>query len=66
MSVMRVESRTPVTFKMELFATIVKGWKPSKIVTKGSLVDVTQIQIPFEHSDNKRSSFIPQLECSSK
>ena len=66
MSVMRVESRTPVTFKMELFATIVKGWKPSKIVTKSSLVDVTQIQIPFEHSDNQRSSFIPQLECSSK
>ena len=66
MSVMRVESRTPVTSKMELFATIVKGWKPSKIVTKSSLVDVTQIQIPFEHSDNQRSSFIPQLECSSK
>ena len=38
MNVMRVKSRLPATSKIELLVTIVKGWKPSKIVTKGSIL----------------------------
>ena len=38
MSVMRVRSRLPATSKIELFVTIAKGWKPSKIVTKSSIL----------------------------
>ena len=38
MNVMRVKSRLPATSKIALLVTIVKGWKPSKIVTKGSIL----------------------------
>ena len=37
MSVMRVGSRTAVTCMMELFGKNVKGLKPSKNITKGSI-----------------------------
>ena len=38
MSVMRVKSRLPAISKIELFVTIFNGWKPSKIVTKSSIL----------------------------
>ena len=31
---MTVESRSPATYKMELFVTFAKGWKPSKTVRR--------------------------------
>ena len=46
MSVRRVESRTPATSKMEVFALIAKGWKPSKIFSKSSILDVTGVLDP--------------------
>ena len=46
MFVMRIVSRTSAKFKMELFVTIVKEWKLSKIVTKSSILDVTVVLDP--------------------
>ena len=43
MSVTRVGSRTPATYKMEIFVTIVKEWKLSKIVTDSSIFDVSEV-----------------------
>ena len=46
MYVMRVGSRTPATSKMEIFVTIVKEWKLSKIDTNSSVLDVTMVLDP--------------------
>ena len=39
--VMRVESRTPATSRMEFFMAIIKKWKLLNIVPKSSILDVT-------------------------
>ena len=44
----------PATSRMDLFATIVKGWKPLKIVTKSLILDVTEVLISFGPSDNQQ------------
>ena len=36
-------SRTAVTFKMELFVTVVNGWKPLTINTKNSILNVAAV-----------------------
>ena len=41
MSVMRAGSKAPATSRIEIFVTIVKEWKLSKIVTNSSILDVT-------------------------
>ena len=41
--VMRVGSRTPAKSKIELFVTIAKKWKLSKIGTKSSILNVTVV-----------------------
>ena len=46
MSLMRVGSRTPAASKMEIFVTIGKEWKLSKIVTNSSILDVTEVLDP--------------------
>ena len=46
MSVMRVGSRTPVTSVLEIFVTIVKEWKLSKIATNISTLNVTMVLDP--------------------
>ena len=46
MSVIIVGSRTPVASKMEIFVTIIKEWKLSKIVTNISILDVTIVLDP--------------------
>ena len=33
-------SKTPATSKMEIFVTIVKEWRLSKIITNSSILDV--------------------------
>ena len=43
---MRVTSKVPATSKMEIFLTIVKEWKLSKIVTNSSILDVTVVLDP--------------------
>ena len=47
MSVMRVGSRMPAASKMEIFVTIVKEWKLSKIVTNSSNLDIAVVPDPF-------------------
>lgn len=44
----------PATSRMDLFATIVKVWKPLKIVTKSLILDVTEVLISFGPSDNQQ------------
>ena len=44
----------PATSRMDLFATIVKGWKPLKIVTKSLILDVAEVLISFGPSDNQQ------------
>ena len=46
MSVIRVGLRTLATSEMEIFVTIVKEWKLSKIVTNSSILDVTVVLDP--------------------
>ena len=36
--------RSPATFKMELFVTVVNDWKQLLIVTKSSILDVIWVQ----------------------
>ena len=43
---MRVTSKVPATSKIEIFVTIVKEWKLSKIVTNSSILDVTVVLDP--------------------
>ena len=43
---MRVGSRTPATSKIEIFVTIVKEWKLSKIVINSSILDVSEVVNP--------------------
>ena len=43
MFVMRVGSKTPATSKIEIFVTIVREWKLSKIVSNSSILDVTVV-----------------------
>lgn len=40
---MRIRFRTTARPKMELFVTIIIGWKPLIIVTKGSILDVAGV-----------------------
>ena len=47
MSVMRIGSTTPATSRMEFIVTMVKDWKPLKIVTKSSILDVTEVVDPI-------------------
>ena len=46
MSAMGVGSTMPATFKMEIFVTIVKESKLSKIVINSSILDVTVVLDP--------------------
>ena len=46
MSVIRVGLRTLATSDMEIFDTIVKEWKLSKIVTNSSVLHVTVVLDP--------------------
>ena len=46
MSVIIVGSRKPAASKVEIFVTIVKEWKLSKIVTNISILDVTMVLDP--------------------
>ena len=45
-SVMKVGSKVSAASKMELLVTIFKDWKLLKIVTKGSILDVTKVLDP--------------------
>ena len=44
--VVRVRSRTPATSKMEIFVTIFKEKKLSKIVINSIILDVTDVRSP--------------------
>ena len=46
MFVMRVGSKTPATSKIEIFVTIVRERKLSKIVSNSSILDVTVVPDP--------------------
>ena len=36
---------TPETSRMEVFVTIAKGWKLLTIITKSSILDITEVQL---------------------
>ena len=53
---MKAGSRTSVTYKLELFVAIAKGWKPLKIATKSSILNVTGPILMLQLGSNSRWS----------
>ena len=62
-------SRTVATSKMELFVTIVNGWKPLTIITKSSILDVAAVlflQTFFTQREFKGKLGVPRVLRHSK